>query len=812
MKRKLLFAALCVVSALGLRAQTDVTDTYLVNPSFETLKASDGSSDVTVKTTLSNGLYGWEVPSMSNYQVESQSSGSSTGFGSPVAAQNGTYYYFNRHGWANKNSELKTTTKAAVPVGRYYAEIYYKAADYSNNNNANNNGTTIGITVKSADNSELGKTAAVRRSYSITNSGSNPGSDTYIKDAPWSKIGVYFEVKTATVVTISLVQNMKNSGRSDILWDNLRLYNLDEVTEGSPLDVTGFVPNSSFEAGQLYTWSKNDKATGDTKVTKNTGTYVTSGFEGNYLFNTWNGSSVDGGFYVQQTLNGLPSGLYRLTASVASDAAKEITLTAGETEQTGTTTSKESATNISVQTKLTSGSLLIKASSASWFKADNFRLEYLRPLTASELTENVKKDLLAVINDASEVAGVTSNVGEGVFQTPTSAVTALNGAIGAARDVYDNVSATVSDVETAIDDLETAVETYKNSVNPPVDGARYYLKVATPGHAKGNNAIVVSLGATSDNNKTGYGFAAAASPVPYMAQAFIFTQVSGNSYKISVERPEGTVYLTYGSLNGSAAGWKTQQIQGTTDADAAGEFKIVATTTANVFNIVNTVFEGADNYVDCQEEKGALYTDTNIDKKDFTLAVASKASVDVNIAADKYATRIFPFTPSLPSAIKAYSCAEVSGSELTLVEEPSPVANTPYILYSESGYTGDALTGWGTATANSYGKGLLTGVYTTTEVPADSYVLQTLNEKQAFYQVYSSDPVSAPAYRAYLTVDGGGDVKAFFFNNDDTDDINSIENAALTIENATIYNLAGQRINKVQKGVNIINGKKYMVK
>ena len=79
--KKQVLSALAFCSALGIaQAQTDVTKEYLVNPSFETLKAADGTTEVAVKTKLENGLQGWEVATMSDYQVESEASGSSTGF------------------------------------------------------------------------------------------------------------------------------------------------------------------------------------------------------------------------------------------------------------------------------------------------------------------------------------------------------------------------------------------------------------------------------------------------------------------------------------------------------------------------------------------------------------------------------------------------------------------------------------------------------------------------------------------------------------------------------------------------------------
>lgn len=47
---------------------------------------------------------------------------------------------------------------------------------------------------------------------------------------------------------------------------------------------------------------------------------------------------------------------------------------------------------------------------------------------------------------------------------------------------------------------------------------------------------------------------------------------------------------------------------------------------------------------------------------------------------------------------------------------------------------------------------------------------------------------------------------------DDADGIEAIDNGQWTVEDAEIFNLAGQRVNKAQKGIYIVNGKKYIVK
>ena len=233
--------------------------------------------------------------------------------------------------------------------------------------------------------------------------------------------------------------------------------------------------------------------------------------------------------------------------------------------------------------------------------------------------------------------------------------------------------------------------------------------------------------------------------------------------------------------------------------------KIEATTTDNQFQLRNV----AANKIIANTNNDDMYT---AGSANFTIAEASQASVAIAIGSTvKYATRIFPFTPSLPSGIKAYSCKESDGYVLTLVEEDTPAANVPYILEAEDGYTGDARTGWGTAAAETYTVGWLTGVYTDTEAENGWYVLQNNNGKVAFYLVGEAIP-TVGANRCYLTVPSGGDARAaFFFNDDETTGINALN--ALTSGNATIYDVNGRQVPSLQKGMNIVkaNGKSYKV-
>ena len=432
----------------------------------------------------------------------------------------------------------------------------------------------------------------------------------------------------------------------------------------------------------------------------------------------------------------------------------------------------------------------------------------------------------------------TTNVGTGVFQLNETTNNTLWSAYETAKSNAEgytlNSHSTADEVDALTAALNTAMDNYKfQAPNAPEVGKHYYIKVATAGHAKNGKAVVIGRQAypvMSDkyvSDQTGFTFQASAEPAPYLAQAVTFTQVEGNTYNIAFEREEGTVYMTYGALNDSKVNWKNQQIQGTTETAKKGEFKIVATPTANVFKIYNTI---DNNYIDCQDG-GSLYTDGNIEKDLFTIAEASQASVTVSCKAGKYGTVIFPFTPVVSKDFDGITFYSIEGindvtKRVLLNEVATPVANTPYLIKNTSGEDfSNAVTGWGAAYKDSYDSGdtdiKLTGVYTAATIAASvaatedtdgayRYVLQTQNATQAFYKVDAD--FTATAYKCYLSVKQdktGSGVKAFFLDFGDADAVNDIE--AAQNEN-TIYNLAGQRVSKAQKGLYIVNGKKVMVK
>ncbi|MCH5177991.1 MAG: FIVAR domain-containing protein, partial [Prevotellaceae bacterium] len=581
------------------------------------------------------------------------------------------------------------------------------------------------------------------------------------------------------------------------------------------VNVTGLIANPSFETGNINPWACNPAVGGEVGV-KTISKYGITNADGQYIFNTW----VDKGtsYSLSQTLSGLPAGKYQLSAVVASGANYVITLSAGTASADFTIPAAEAGTDAekighthTVEFDYSSGNVDLKVASPNWFKADNFQLTFLREFTNAELAAAIKVQLQTLIGDV-EAIDVETNVGDGVFQIPASAVTALQSAISDAQDVYDNAEATVEIVQQAIDDLKAAVEAYKNAkLNEPEEGQRFIISPASADHPMFANAITATLGETGDNNKTGYTFSAEDTPKNVnLAQAFIFTNANNeehpNYYYISIEREEGTVYLTNGANNGSAAGWNKSQIQGTTDATKKIPFEVAWTGTG--FNLKNTGDGGALIAI---QAGGPMYTESG--NNDLLFTEAASASVEVNIAAGKYATRIFPFVPEL-EGVTFYSCESVNKetSELGLDKVESPKANTPYVLYAENEVEG-TLTGYGTATTlDPVTAGLLVGSFESIKIEAGNYVLQTNPETdvQAFYIVGESG-FESTEYRAYLVK--SADIKgrdAFFFGEGEATGINGIEQGMN--ESMVIYNLQGQRVAMPTRGIYIVNGKKVMVK
>ena len=413
-----------------------------------------------------------------------------------------------------------------------------------------------------------------------------------------------------------------------------------------------------------------------------------------------------------------------------------------------------------------------------------------------------KAELQAAIDAAPAVR--TANIGDAVFQIPAAGVNDYSAARSAAQAAHDEAAATVASIEQAKADLAAAIEAYNAlELNAPDAAQLYNIIVATDGHAKEGNPLIIVPGTPGVNNPTGYGMNANFAANVNLSQAFSFTKVSGNTYNISAQLGSDKVYMTNGTLNGSAAGWKSQQIQFTTDADKAMAFRIAADTdTEGTFYIYNTE---TNTSVDCQAG-GNIYTEGG--NTLFSIVETTKPSITINTTAAGWGTVMLPFSGlELPAGVTAYSVSELSGDRLTLVDAGSVLlANKPYII---EGAWEENVTGNAQGTALTATEGLLTGVYTDTPAVAGTYVLQSQSGVVGFYQVETAGITTVKANHAYLTAPASGGVKAFFLGGN----ADAIQSVFTKVAAGDIYDLAGRKVQKMQKGgVYIIDGKKVSVK
>jgi hypothetical protein len=173
-----------------------------------------------------------------------------------------------------------------------------------------------------------------------------------------------------------------------------------------------------------------------------------------------------------------------------------------------------------------------------------------------------------------------------------------------------------------------------------------------------------------------------------------------------------------------------------------------------------------------------------------------------------YATIKLPVAVEIPSGLSAYS-AVADGTTLTLtkvVENGVLAANTPVILYSESDVT--TLDISNDTGASPAGTNELSGTIDAASVTANAnYVLSSGSEGVGFYK-YNNTVM--PGFRAYLPSSATSNVKAFTFSFEDAEDaIRAIESENSGLE---IYDISGRRVQKAQKGLYIVNGKKVMFK
>lgn len=187
-----------------------------------------------------------------------------------------------------------------------------------------------------------------------------------------------------------------------------------------------------------------------------------------------------------------------------------------------------------------------------------------------------------------------------------------------------------------------------------------------------------------------------------------------------------------------------------------------------------------------------------------------RETVSVKVTAAGYATFCSEYAVDFTnSGIEAYTLT-IDGLSLNLNPITQVPANTGVVLKAEGGAEKDVPT---ISAIPAVTNNNLVGTNVALVLDENDYILNVIDGKAGFYRVATHPNLAA--HRAYIPAASVPDevkarnVKGFVFDEDDATGIETIENA---VEDGAIYNMAGQRLNKMQKGINIVNGKKILKK
>ncbi len=224
------------------------------------------------------------------------------------------------------------------------------------------------------------------------------------------------------------------------------------------------------------------------------------------------------------------------------------------------------------------------------------------------------------------------------------------------------------------------------------------------------------------------------------------------------------------------------------DANEAGNFRI-----ENNGNKMNVEGNGIINY-----------WNSSYNTHRFTAVVVEDVEIDLNHVAGKgsYASAYLPFAVSNVEGAKAYVGGAVADNKMPLTEATEGVAaEQGIILIGEDAADQVATLTIGEGSAESS----LSGTTVAKGVPAGGVL--TLGKSGEEVGLWNFTGETLRANSAYLPKSSETRGLAFSFDNSTTG-VDFIETAAE--QSGKLYDLSGRRIQKAQKGIYILNGKKYI--
>ena len=200
--------------------------------------------------------------------------------------------------------------------------------------------------------------------------------------------------------------------------------------------------------------------------------------------------------------------------------------------------------------------------------------------------------------------------------------------------------------------------------------------------------------------------------------------------------------------------------------------------------------------------------------------VASDVKVKLTrtLAADKWNTFSVPFdftvagSPLEGARVMKFNSA--TDNIITMEDADEVVAGDPYLVKPTTDIVNPTFEGVDIEDSTPEAKGagdykFKANLYNTTSLATDGSVAYLSNDGETVKRLTSG---GIKGLRAIFLVPAEVPAKGVVIKFGDADGVVKLDADGNITEDATIYNHAGQRLSKTQKGVNIVNGKKVLVK
>ena len=408
------------------------------------------------------------------------------------------------------------------------------------------------------------------------------------------------------------------------------------------------------------------------------------------------------------------------------------------------------------------------------------------------------EQLKALVNSASELL---TNLGEG---TAVGCVTA---------DSKADVVAAIASANTAIENktgyeaAEIALQAAINALETiqPEEGKFYTIvSSCTNDHRAGQEIYMNTYGRMQ--------FAKVGEVADEIARVFQF--VPATDGKFYIYNVENGVYM-------HTVGYAT--------ATTASEAKPVTITNMGSENIVKIVPNG-QNMMHAQDNGSVIvgwnensYTDGSAWKIVETALSLNDLTHTLTVTEAGWATLVLGYNTTIPAEVKAYAVSNIAEGKAVLAEVADVLpAHTPVLIEAAAG---DYVFEY-TATEATVETNLLKGSVFNLNVSEDGYVLangangvglykaaynvstNTTNDGEEGVEDDTYEAFLNNANKAYLPAPAGAAPAMFSFGRGEG--TTGIETAVSGEQTVVIYDLAGRRVEKMEKGIYIINGKKVI--